>query len=104
MQSEQASRELPDFTMPELACDSHCHVVGPRAGFAFAAERAHHPADEATKEMLGDLHARLGVARAVIVQSGLHGTDPAVTLDAVAAGAGRRRGVVLVEPDISEAA
>ena len=102
MVMEQTAAALPDFVMPDLACDSHCHVVGPRARFAFAAERADAAAPDATKEMLTALHRRIGVARAVIVQSALHGTDPAVTLDAVAASRGTRRGVVLAAEDISE--
>ncbi len=52
--------------------------------------------------MLAAMHQRLGIERAVIVQSGLHGTDPSVTLDAIATSQGRYRGVALVEPEIPD--
>jgi 2-pyrone-4,6-dicarboxylate lactonase len=94
---------LPDFIMPPLACDSHCHIVGPRARFPLARGRQDEAAPDATKEMLRAMHARLGVARAVIVQSALHGTDPAATLDAVASSDGRWRGIILAEPGIADA-
>jgi predicted TIM-barrel fold metal-dependent hydrolase len=94
---------LPAFAMPPGACDAHCHIVGPRARFPFAAARDGQTAPDATKEMLRAMHARLGVTRAVIVQSGLHGTDPAATLDAVASSGGAWRGVILAEPTIADA-
>jgi predicted TIM-barrel fold metal-dependent hydrolase len=52
--------------------------------------------------MLAAMHRRLGIDRAVIVQSGVHGTDPSVTLDAIASSEGRYRGVALVEPGIKD--
>lgn len=102
MAETAATLRLPSFRMPPDACDTHCHVVGPRARFPFAPERQSDPTADATEEMLAAMHGRIGVSRAVIVQSGLHGTDPAVTLNAVAAGGGRRRGIVLVEPSIPD--
>jgi 2-pyrone-4,6-dicarboxylate lactonase len=90
---------VPPFRFPALACDTHCHVVGPRTRFPLTPARADDDTPDATQTMLATMHARLGIARAVIVQSGLHGTDSSVTLDAVAAGNGRRRGVVLLDPE-----
>jgi hypothetical protein len=48
-------------------------VFGPAAKFPYAQNRRYTPED-APKEMLGALHAHLGVERAVIVQASCHGT------------------------------
>ncbi len=78
--------------MPPGACDAHCHVFGPGNIFPYAEERKYTPPD-APKEKLARLHAKLGIERAVIVQASCHGTDNAAMLDAIAASAGRYRGV-----------
>lgn len=90
------------FRFPALSCDTHCHLIGPRVLFPFTAARAADSTEDATKAMLAAMHRRLGIDRAVIVQSGMHGTDPSVTLDAIATSDGRYRGVVLAQPDITD--
>ena len=87
----------PGLVLPPLACDSHFHVFGPHAKFPFAANRPFTPAD-AAKEDLFRLHAMLGFERGVFVQSTCHGADHAVLRDLLAAGAGRYRGVALIQP------
>jgi len=82
----------PSYTPPPGACDAHCHVFGPGAVFPYAPERRYTPPD-APKEKLAELHATLGIERAVIVQASCHGTDNAAMLDAIAASGGRYRGV-----------
>jgi 2-pyrone-4,6-dicarboxylate lactonase len=94
--------EMPAFQFPSLSCDTHCHLIGPRTLFPFTSARASDAAANATKAMLATMHRRLGIERAVIVQSGLHGTDPSVTLDAIATSQGRYRGVALVEAGIRD--
>src|SRR5215470_15288157 len=91
----------PRYTLPAGACDAHCHVFGPAARFAYAAERRYTPRD-APKEALAALHARLGLQRAVIVQASCHGTDNAAMLDAIAAAPHNRRGIAMVASDVSE--
>jgi 2-pyrone-4,6-dicarboxylate lactonase len=93
---------MSTFRVPSGSCDTHCHLIGPRTLFPFTPARAGDLAADATKAMLATMHQRLGIQRAVIVQSGLHGTDPSVTLDAIATSQGRYRGVVLVEPGIRD--
>src|SRR4051812_18349630 len=93
---------ISPFHFPSLSCDTHCHVIGPRALFPFTPARAAEPAADATKAMLAAMRRELGIERAVIVQSGIHGTDPAVTLDAIATSAGSYRGVVLADPEITD--
>jgi predicted TIM-barrel fold metal-dependent hydrolase len=48
------------------------------------------------------LHRRLGLQRGVIIQSACYGSDHRVLLDALAAGAGRYRGVAIINPGTSE--
>jgi 2-pyrone-4,6-dicarboxylate lactonase len=93
---------MPPFRFPSLSCDTHCHLIGPRALFPLTPARAADSAVDATKAMLAAMHRQLGIERAVIVQSGMHGTDPSVTLDAIATSGGRYRGVVLAHPEITD--
>jgi predicted TIM-barrel fold metal-dependent hydrolase len=81
--------------LPPGSCDAHCHILGPAAVFPYAPERTFTPVD-APKEQIAALHAHLGLSRAVVVQSSCNGSDHRVLLDALAAGAGRLRGVALI--------
>lgn len=92
----------PRLRLPARACDSHVHVFGPAAQFAFAAGRNFTPVD-APKEMLFALHRQLGIERCVIVQSAVHGFDNRVVEDAIAAGGGRYLGVALVPVNVADA-
>ena len=96
------SPRKPDFTAPPGACDAHCHVFGPAAKFPFSPRRSYTPVD-ASQEQLGQLHAHLGLSRAVIVQASCHGTDNSALVDALRASKEARRGIAIVEPDISDA-
>jgi 2-pyrone-4,6-dicarboxylate lactonase len=91
----------PTLALPPGACDAHCHVFGPASKFPYAADRSYTPPD-APVENLRRLHARLGVARAVIVHASCHGTDMEVTLDAIASSEGRYRGVACVEDGVTD--
>jgi 2-pyrone-4,6-dicarboxylate lactonase len=84
--------------LPANACDSHVHVFGPRARFAYAPNRRSTPV-EAPKEKLFALHQRMGISRCVIVQSVMHGMDNAVVEDAIEAGGGHYLGVALTPID-----
>ena len=53
--------------------------------------------------MLFALHDFLGIEHCVIVQPACHGTDNAVTEDAVAATGGAYRGIAMLPIDVSEA-
>ena len=92
---------VPAFRMPAGACDAHCHVFGPADRFPYAADRSYTPPD-APVETLRQLHARLGISRAVIVHASCHGTDMAVTLHAIAESHGTYRGVAGVEASITD--
>jgi predicted TIM-barrel fold metal-dependent hydrolase len=84
------------FRPPPLACDAHCHVFGPGATFPYAPNAAYRPAD-APFESLRELHAALGLQRAVIVHASCHGADMRVTLDAIARSGGRYRGTAIID-------
>jgi predicted TIM-barrel fold metal-dependent hydrolase len=92
----------PSVDLPPGACDAHCHVFGPAARFPYAPDRSYTPPD-APVEALRALHARLGISRAVIVHASCHGTDMAVTLDAIASSGGAYRGVACVADGVTDA-
>jgi 2-pyrone-4,6-dicarboxylate lactonase len=96
-----ARRRKPAFKLPPGACDAHCHVFGPGDKFPYAPDRRYTPQD-APKEVLAALHARLGIERAVIVQASCHGTDNAAMLDAIASHPSRYRGVAIVDDSFAD--
>jgi 2-pyrone-4,6-dicarboxylate lactonase len=91
----------PKIELPPGACDAHCHVFGPALKFPYAPDRSYTPPD-APVEKLRALHAHLGISRAVIVHASCHGSDMAVTLDAIASSGGLYRGVAVVEDAVTE--
>jgi predicted TIM-barrel fold metal-dependent hydrolase len=92
---------VPQYIVPALACDAHCHVFGPAATFPYAPSRAYTPQD-APRDRLAALHAVLRIDRAVIVQASCHGTDNRATLDAIAHSGGRYRGVAIVDESFED--
>ncbi len=96
------SRRKPNFKLPPLTCDAHCHVFGPADRFPYAPDRRYTPED-APKEALRALHDHLGIGRAVIVQATCHGTDNAAMLDAIASDPARYRGIALVDDSFRDA-
>jgi 2-pyrone-4,6-dicarboxylate lactonase len=92
----------PSFAMPAGACDAHCHVFGPAAKFPYSRDRRYTPPD-APAGSLAALHRHLGIARAVLVQASVHGSDNAAMLDAISRDPANLRGVAMVEAAISDA-
>jgi predicted TIM-barrel fold metal-dependent hydrolase len=92
----------PALALPAGACDAHCHVFGPASRFPYAADRSYTPPDAPVAD-LRRLHAKLGISRAVIVHASCHGTEMAVTLDAIASSQGAYRGVACVEDSVTDA-
>lgn len=85
----------PKFTLPRGSTDCHVHVFGPQATFPFSPQRSYTPED-CTFEDLAQLHATLGIERAVIVHGGAHGTDNSATLAALDRRPDRLRGVAVI--------
>ncbi len=98
---ELNTREL-SFPLPPGATDSHAHVFGERAKYGYADDRQYTPPPVFLKNYLA-MHDTVGFARGVIVQSGVHGTNNQVIVDAIAQSNGRLRGIALLREDITDA-
>jgi predicted TIM-barrel fold metal-dependent hydrolase len=91
----------PRLPLPKLACDTHAHILGPIAKYAYSPARVYTPPDC----LLGDYQhmlATLGVARAVLVQPSVYGSDNTVMLYAMRAAGNAFRGVAVVDDDIDD--
>ena len=92
----------PSFALPPGATDSHAHVFGEREKYAYAADRLYTPAPVFLQDYLA-MHDAVGFTRGVVVQSGVHGTNNSVIVDAIARSQGRLRGIALLREDIADA-
>jgi 2-pyrone-4,6-dicarboxylate lactonase len=90
----------PRITLPSIACDTHAHICGPKARYAYYSERIYTPADALLPDYRHML-STLGVERAVLVQPSVYGTDNSVMLEAMKAAGSQFRGVAVVAEDIS---
>jgi predicted TIM-barrel fold metal-dependent hydrolase len=89
--------EKPIHKLPAGTCDTHSHIYGPESDYPYTEGREPRlaPVDAYIKMM-----ERTGIARAVIVQPSLYGTDNRCTLDAIQAiGPARARGTAVVPAD-----
>ncbi|MEI2416942.1 amidohydrolase family protein [Orrella sp. JC864] len=91
---------MPANALPALACDCHVHVIDPR--HPMVPERAYTPGPAAVQDLRAHL-ARLGLARAVIVQPSVYGTDNQCLLESLAALPGAARGVAVADPQAGQA-
>jgi 2-pyrone-4,6-dicarboxylate lactonase len=87
--------------VPAGACDCHAHVFGPLARFPFASGRSYTPAERLPADYAAMLD-RVGLARGVIVQPTVYGTDNRATLAALAELGDRVRGVAVLPPDVGD--
>ncbi|UJR86211.1 amidohydrolase family protein [Sandaracinus amylolyticus] len=81
-----------DRAIPAHACDAHAHVIGP----TMIASRSYTPREASVAEYLAMLDAH-GIARGVLVQISVHGTDNRVLLAALGAHRERLRGIAVVD-------
>ena len=93
----------PAFPLPRGACDTHVHIWGPFDRFPLAKGAPYTP-PERTSDDLVALHERLGVDRAVIVQTTVYKSDNRAMLDGIAQSNGRWRGVALIDESFDDAA
>ncbi|MDB5850052.1 MAG: hypothetical protein JWP29_3804 [Rhodoferax sp.] len=82
------------------AVDSHAHVFGPAARYAFDPERPYTPPDAPVDAYLAMLDS-LAMARGVLVQGTAHGLDNAALLAALQASPERLRGIATVPAQTS---
>jgi 2-pyrone-4,6-dicarboxylate lactonase len=91
----------PAMALPENACDTHAHVFD-AARYPYQPERGYTPLDNNITRLLA-LHDALGLARGVVVQASVHGTDNRAVLDAASAHPDRLRAIVTVGEGVTEA-
>jgi predicted TIM-barrel fold metal-dependent hydrolase len=89
------------MAMPPLACDTHAHVFD-ATRYPYQATRGYTPPDNDVTRLLA-LHDALGLARGVVVQASVHGTDNRAVLDAASAHPDRLRAIVAVSEGVTEA-
>lgn len=92
----------PSFELPPNAVDCHAHVFGERANYGYADDRLYTPPPVYLKDYLA-MHDTIGFARGVVVQTGVHGTNNQVIVDAIAQSDGRLRGIALLREDVTDA-
>jgi predicted TIM-barrel fold metal-dependent hydrolase len=88
----------PRFRVPKGATDCHAHVIG---GPPFVADRSYTP-PEATLDAYFAMHDALGIARGVLVQISVYGTDNRVMVAALKRAPNRLREICVVAPEVSE--
>ncbi|MDO9298744.1 amidohydrolase [Bradyrhizobium sp.] len=91
----------PDFAVPVHACDTHAHVIGTADRFPMVASRSYTPPPAPECAYLGMLDS-LGVARGVLVQISVYGTDNRCMVESLKAHPDRLRGVAVVAPDVGD--
>lgn len=94
--------QLPSYSLPPGACDSHVHVMGPYDRYPLAAERAY-TAPAAPRELLQEVLTTLGFDRVVIAHVSACGPLLDVTLDALAYFGDKARGTAILPVDTSTA-
>lgn len=92
----------PRLKMPPGAWDTHFHIWGPPQVFPYAESRFFTPPAAPIEHYLA-MASVLGFERGVVVQSTVHGTDTASTLDAIRKSEGRLKGVVIADPTLDDA-
>jgi len=93
----------PRFAMPPGAVDAHAHLFGPASKYPYSPARGYTPPD-ATVEAYEHLHRTLGVARGVLTQPSVYGTDNRLILEVLRAHGRRLRAIVAVEADVTDRA
>jgi 2-pyrone-4,6-dicarboxylate lactonase len=92
----------PTFPLPTGACDAHVHIFGPAARYPHV-KRPHYTLPDGTLAQYRSLMPHLGIERFVIVQPSFYGCDNSCLIDTLAEVGDRARGVVMIEPDITDA-
>jgi predicted TIM-barrel fold metal-dependent hydrolase len=91
----------PSFAVPAMACDTHAHVIGPAERFPMVANRSYTPPVAPESAYLGMLNS-LGMARGVLVQISVYGTDNRCMVESLKAHPDRLRGIAVVAPDVGD--
>jgi predicted TIM-barrel fold metal-dependent hydrolase len=92
----------PALALPPKAADCHAHVFGPVAKYPYPANRLYTPPPVFLEDYLA-MHRAVGLARGVLVQTGLYGNDNSFIVDAIAAHPGQLRGIALIGETVTDA-
>lgn len=96
VQDTHASLTAVNFDVPADACDCHTHIIGDPGRYPFTPSRTYTPAPASVAELQA-LHRALHIARVVIVQPSVYGTDNACTLDGMRQLGPGARGIAVVD-------
>ena len=94
--------QRPKLKAPPGACDCHMHFYGPRERFSYRADAPNAPPPASVDDYRA-VRARLGLARTVVVQPSVYGTDNTCNLEAMAELGAEARGVMVVDTEVSDA-
>jgi 2-pyrone-4,6-dicarboxylate lactonase len=92
----------PNFPMPSGAWDTHVHIFGPPERYSHV-EKPHYTLPDGTLAQYRRLMPQVGIEKFVLVQPSYYGTDNSCLLDALVDVGDLARGVVMIEPEISDA-
>lgn len=92
----------PNFPMPSGAWDTHVHIFGPPERYSHV-EKPHYTLPDGTLAQYRRLMPQVGIEKFVLVQPSFYGTDNSCLLDALVDVGDLARGVVMIEPEISDA-
>ena len=94
--------DTPVFKVPAGTCDCHAHVFGSQKKYPLIVDRSYTP-PEASVKAYQNMHRKLGITRAVIVQPSIYGNDNKATFEAIRKyGDENARGVAVVADNVSE--
>lgn len=92
----------PRLKLPPNAADCHAHVFGPADKYPQAANRLYTAPPVLLEDYLA-MHRAVGIARGVLVQTGLYGNDNSFIVDSIKAHPDRLRGIALIGKDATDA-
>ena len=92
----------PKLKLPPNAADCHAHVFGPADKYPQSASRLYTAPPVLLEDYLA-MHRAVGIARGVLVQTGLYGNDNSFIVDSIKAHPDRLRGIALIGKDATDA-
>jgi 2-pyrone-4,6-dicarboxylate lactonase len=92
----------PTIAVPTGAWDAHVHIFGPAGRYPHV-PKPHYTLPDGDLAQYKALMPVIGMERFVIVQPSFYGTDNSCLLDTLDVVGDTARGVVMIEPNISEA-
>jgi predicted TIM-barrel fold metal-dependent hydrolase len=97
-QSHDPNPRKPAVAVPAQACDCHAHVFGPGSKYPFIPTGLYTPADALPADFRHMLDV-IGIARGVLTQPSIYGTNNDALLAAIATDPARLRGIAVVPFD-----